>query len=98
MTGRDQLKMAAGADDPVTALRLALEAVHALKLEARRWRNTGDVVRVLALAECPLRTREVARALGINMVEARKRLCEAHAKHAVRRFGVGPGTTWAARS
>lgn len=98
MTGRDQLRMAAGADDPVAALRLAMEAVHALRMEARVWRNTGDVVRVLALAECPLRTREVARSLGITMTDARKRLCDAHAARQVRRFGAGPGTSWAVRS
>lgn len=98
MTGRAQLRLAAGADDPVTALRLALDAVHALRLEAERWRRTGDVVRVLALAECPLRTREVARSLGLDVADARRKLADAHAAYRVRRFGTGPATTWAVRS
>jgi hypothetical protein len=55
------------------------------------------VVRVLALAECPLRTREVARALGLDVADARRKLADAHAAYRVRRFGTGPATMWAVR-
>ena len=97
MTARKLLLAAAGAEEPAAALRLAEEAVAALRLEVIRWQSLPNVVGVLARSESPLSTRQVAAYLGLGPTDARKLLVTAHTAGGVRRFGTGPATCWALR-
>ena len=97
MTARKLLLAAAGAEEPAAALRLAEEAVAALRLEVIRWQSLPNVAGVLARSESPLSTRQVAHYLGLAPTDTRKLLVIAHTAGSVRRFGIGPATRWALR-
>ena len=97
MKAQKRLLLAAGAEEPAEALRLAEEAVVALRLEVIRWQSLPNVVGVLARSESPLSTRQVAHYLGLAPTDTRKLLVIAHTAGSVRRFGIGPATSWALR-
>ena len=97
MKAQKLLLAAAGAEEPAAALRLAEEAVAALRREVIRWQSLPNVVGVLARSESPLSTRQVASYLGLAPTDTRKLLVIAQAAGSVRRFGIGPATSWALR-